>query len=88
MKYTMENYDSEIGGVIFNIDGHEWLHQCECKGGKLFDVIDDRSGCPCSDYQDSWDGEEEIPAEYQELVKKILDKEIPNTMFYSEVQHG
>lgn len=86
-EFIMKNYgyDNELGGIIFSIDGHEWLHQCECKDGKLFDVIDDRSGCPCSDYQDMWDGEEGIPAEYQELAKKILDKEITNTMFYSEV---
>lgn len=84
-KYTVDKYDVDMGGIMIHIDGHEWLHQCQYIDGVLYDVIDDRSGLPCGDYQDSWDGEEGIPAEYRELAKEILDKEIPNTMFYSEV---
>lgn len=84
-KYTMDKYDKDMGGVIFHIDGHEWLHQCECVDGVLYDIIDDRSGCPCGEYEDSWDGEEGIPTKYQDLAKRILAKEIPNTMLYSEV---
>lgn len=84
-KYTVDKYDVDMGGIMIHIDGHEWLHQCECVDGVLYDVIDDRSGCPCGDYQDSWDGEEGIPAEYQELAKKILTEEIHDTMLYSEV---
>ncbi len=84
-KYTMDKYDKDMGGVMFYVDGHEWLHQCEYVDGVLYDIIDDRSGCPCGEYQDIWDGEKGIPVEYQELAKEILDKEIPNTMLYSEV---
>lgn len=58
-KYTMDKYDKDMGGVMFYVDGHERLRQCEYVEGVLYDIIDDRSGYPCGEYQDSWDGEEE-----------------------------
>ncbi len=75
--YSIDKYDYSVRGVFIYIDNHIWLHQCEEKDGKLYNVIDARTGRKSEKYRDIWDYEDGIPAEYHDLAKKILEKEVP-----------
>lgn len=74
--YSIDKYNYRAHGVFIVIDGHLWLHQCVIWDGELHNVIDARTGLPSARYRDIWDGEDGIPAEYQDLAKKIIKKEI------------